>query len=91
MKKHMKFTALALALILCLGLLSACSTGGEDSAATDPAESETPAVTDDAAGSETPDTTDPAEEPAEDDALEIAEVTAIADDGTMSMTLYTLT
>lgn len=91
MKKHMKFTALALALILCLGLLSACSTGGEDSATTDPAESETPAVTDDAAGSETPDTTDPAEEPAEDDALEIAEVTAIADDGTMSMTLYTLT
>ena len=91
MKKHMKFTALALALILCLGLLSACSTGGEDSATTDPAESETPAVTDDAAGSETPDTTDPAEEPAEDDALEIAEVTAIADDGTLSMTLYTLT
>lgn len=90
MKKHMKFTALALALILCLGLLSACSTGGEDSAATDPAESDTPAVTDDA-GSETPDTTDPAEEPAEDDALEIAEVTAIADDGTLSMTLYTLT
>ena len=80
MKKHMKFTALALALILCLGLLSACSTGGDDSAATDPAESETPAVTDDAA-----------EEPAEDDALEIAEVTAIADDGTLSMTLYTLT
>ena len=71
MKKHMKFTALALALILCLGLLSACSTGKDDStAATDPAESETPA---------------------EDDALEIAEVTAIADDGTLSMTLYTLT
>lgn len=103
MKKHMKFTALALALILCLGLLSACSTGKDDStAATDPAESETPAVTDDAAESaepeetdaaesETPDTTDPAEEPAEDDALEIAEVTAIADDGTLSMTLYTLT
>ena len=91
MKKHMKFTALALALILCLGLLSACSTGGEDSAATDPAESEEPAVTDDAAGSETPDEPDPAEEPAEDDALEIAEVTAIADDGTLSMTLYTLT
>ena len=79
MKKHMKFTALALALILCLGLLSACSTGGDDSAATDAAESETP------------DETDPAEEPAEDDALEIAEVTAIADDGTLSMTLYTLT
>ena len=91
MKKHMKFTALALALILCLGLLSACSTGKDDStAATDPAESDTPAVTDDA-GSETPDETDPAEEPAEDDALEIAEVTAIADDGTLSMTLYTLT
>lgn len=102
MKKHMKFTALALALILCLGLLSACSTGDDDSAATDPAESEEPAVTDDAAESaepeetdaaesETPDETDPAEEPAEDDALEIAEVTAIADDGTLSMTLYTLT
>lgn len=90
-EKHMKFTALALALILCLGLLSACSTGKDDStAATDPAESDTPAVTDDA-GSETPDETDPAEEPAEDDALEIAEVTAIADDGTLSMTLYTLT
>lgn len=45
MKKHMKFTALALALILCLGLLSACSTGKDDStAATDPAESETPAI-----------------------------------------------
>ena len=69
MKKHMKFTALALALILCLGLLSACSTGKDDSTAA----------------------TDPAEEPAEDDALEIAEVTAIADDGTLSMTLYTLT
>lgn len=102
MKKHMKFTALALALILCLGLLSACSTGGDDSAATDPAESEEPAVTDDAAEStepeetdaaesETTDETDPAEEPAEDDELEIAEVTAIADDGTLSMTLYTLT
>lgn len=91
MKKHMKFTTLALALILCLGLLSACSTGKDDStAATDPAASDMPAVTDDA-GNETPDTTDPAEEPAEDDALEIAEVTAIADDGTLSMTLYTLT
>ena len=90
MKKHMKFTALALALILCLGLLSACSTGKDDSAATDPRERGA-CVTDDAAGSETPDTTDPAEEPAEDDALEIAEVTAIADDGTLSMTLYTLT
>lgn len=45
MKKHMKFTALALALILCLGLLSACSTGKDDStAATDPAESEEPAI-----------------------------------------------
>ena len=94
----MKFTALALALILCLGLLSACSTGGEDSAATDPAESEEPAVTDDAAESAEPEETDAAEsetpdetDPAEDDALEIAEVTAIADDGTLSMTLYTLT
>ena len=81
MKKHMKFTALALALILCLGLLSACSTGKDDSTA----------VTDDAAESAEPEETDPAEEPAEDDALEIAEVTVIADDGTLSMTLYTLT
>lgn len=93
MKKHMKFTALALALILCLGLLSACSTGKDDSTAVtdDAAESAEPEETDAAAESETPDTTDPAEEPAEDDALEIAEVTVIADDGTLSMTLYTLT
>lgn len=97
MKKHMKFTALALALVICLGMLSACSSGEDDAAVTDPAESEEPVVTDDAAESAAPedtdpaDETDPAEEPAEEDALQIAEVTAIADDGTLSMTLYTLT
>lgn len=91
MKKHMKFTALALALILCLGLLSACSTGGEDSPPPTPLRARRPPSPTTPPGARRPTRPTPAEEPAEDDALEIAEVTAIADDGTLSMTLYTLT
>ena len=102
MKKHMKFTALALALVLCLGMLTACSSGEEDSAGTDPVESEEPTETNEVTESEEPtetddeEETDPVEETedpdaADEDALQIAEVTAIADDGTLSMTLYTLT
>lgn len=98
MKKYVKFIAIALSLALCLGMLSACSSGEEDSAETDPVESEEPVVTDGAEESEVPEETEkpevtgePTEEPAEETALQIAEVTAIADDGTLSMTLYTLT
>lgn len=109
MKKHIKFTALALALILCLGMLTACSSGEDDSTVTDSVESEEPTETNEVTESEEPTETDDAEETdpadetedpadetedpdaADEDALQIAEVTAIADDGTLSMTLYTLT
>lgn len=97
MKKHMKFVALSMALILCLGLLSACSSGDDGAAATDEVtETEEPVETSEVTETEEPVETDAAEETdpgdgaTDEDTLQIAEVTAIAEDGTLSMTLYTL-
>lgn len=108
MRKHMKFTAVALALLLCLGLLSACSGTGEDESATteNVAETDTVTETEEPVVDETDepdepeetdesdttdDTTDETTDETVEDELTVAEVMAINEDGSYSLTLYTLT
>lgn len=105
MRKHMKFTAVALALLLCLGLLSACSGTGEDESATTEnveetdtvTETEEPVVdeTDEPEETDESDTTDDTADETTDETVEdeltVAEVMAINEDGSYSLTLYTLT
>lgn len=99
MRKYMKFISLALAMVLCLGLLSACSTDETDDSGTaeteepagteEPAETEEPSETEDASGAEEPAETEDSET-SDESTLEIGEVTAISEDGTLSLTLYAL-
>ena len=83
MRKHMKSIALALALILCLGLLTACTGSSSDEETQAPVEV-------------TEEPVEETEEPAEDtyeaagDGLLIAEVTAVNEDGSCSLLLYDL-
>lgn len=90
MRKHMKSIALALALILCLGLLTACAGSSSDEESQAPVEeTEEPVV-------ETEEPVEETEEPAEEtdeaagDGLLIAEVTAVNEDGSCSLLLYDL-
>lgn len=83
MRKHMKSIALALALILCLGLLTACTGSSSDEDSQAPVE-------------ETEEPVEETEEPAEEtdeaagDGMLIAEVTAVNEDGSYSLLLYDL-
>lgn len=83
MRKHMKSIALALTLILCLGLLTACTGSSSDEESQAPVE-------------ETEEPVEETEEPAEEtdeaagDGLLIAEVTAVNEDGSCSLLLYDL-
>lgn len=83
MRKHMKSIALALALILCLGLLTACTGSSSDEDSQAPVE-------------ETEEPVEETEEPAEEtdeaagDGLLIAEVTAVNEDGSCGLLLYDL-
>ena len=83
MRKHMKSIALALALILCLGLLTACTGSSSDEETQAPVE-----VTEEPVE----ETEGPAEETDEaaGDGLLIAEVTAVNEDGSCSLLLYDL-
>lgn len=83
MRKHMKSIALALALILCLGLLTACTGSSSDEETQAPVE-----VTEEPVE----ETEEPAEETDEaaGDGLLIAEVTAVNEDGSCSLLLYDL-
>lgn len=83
MRKHMKSIALALALILCLGLLTACTGSSSDEDSQAPVE-----VTEEPVE----ETEEPAEETDEaaGDGLLIAEVTAVNEDGSCSLLLYDL-
>ena len=76
MRKHMRPIALALALILCLGLLTACTGSSSDEESQAPVE----------------ETEEPVEETDEEtgDGLLIAEVTAVNEDGSYSLLLYDL-
>ena len=90
MRKHMRPIALALALILCLGLLTACTGSSSDE------ESQAPVKETEEPVEETEEPAEETEEPAEEtdeaagDGLLIAEVTAVNEDGSCSLLLYDL-
>lgn len=101
MRKHMRPIALALALILCLGLLTACTGSSSDEESQAPVEeTEEPVVETEEPVEETEEpveeTDEETEEPAEEtdeaagDGLLIAEVTAVNEDGSCSLLLYDL-
>lgn len=101
MRKHMRPIALALALILCLGLLTACTGSSSDEESQAPVEeTEEPVVKTEEPVEETEEpveeTDEETEEPAEEtdeaagDGLLIAEVTAVNGDGSCSLLLYDL-
>ena len=101
MRKHMRPIALALALILCLGLLTACTASSSHEESQAPVEeTEEPVVETEEPVEETEEpveeTDEETEEPAEEtdeaagDGLLIAEVTAVNEDGGCSLLLYDL-
>ena len=98
--KLKKIATITLAGVMALGLLSACSGTGEDESTTTEnveetdtvTETEEPVVdeTDEPEETDESDTTETTDETVEDE-LTVAEVMAINEDGSYSLTLYTLT